>query len=154
MTFSCALYHSEYYSKAHFILCLSRPRLNSNQSIPISAIIEISAKGFTLRVKVEIENVFLNLPFYGPCLAPRQKDTYQVGRPIPNLQPFGAMLLQYNIVVLMKSTLLIKVNLKPNTLSSPFSFHLSSFFVSLLVELLYLFVNDEKGFFFLHGIWP
>jgi hypothetical protein len=71
MTFSCALYHSEYYSKAHFILCLSRPRLNSNQSIPISAIIEISAKGFTLRVKVEIENVFLNLPFYGPCLAPR-----------------------------------------------------------------------------------
>jgi hypothetical protein len=58
------------------------------------------------------------------------------------------MLLQYNIVVLMKSTLLIKVNPKPNTLSSPFSFHLSSFFVSLLVELLYLFVNDRKGFLF------
>ncbi len=32
------------------------------------------------------------------CLAPRHKDTYQVGRPIPNLQPLGAMLLQYNIV--------------------------------------------------------
>jgi hypothetical protein len=73
----------------------------------------------------------------------------KVGDQFPICKPLGAMLLQYNIVILMKSTLLIKVNPKPNILSSPFSFHLSSFFfVSLLVELLHLFVNDRKGFFF------
>jgi hypothetical protein len=72
----------------------------------------------------------------------------KLGDQFPICNPWGQCCLQYNIVVLMKSTLLIKVNPKPNTLSSPFSFHLSSFFVSLLVELLYLFVNDRKDFLF------
>jgi hypothetical protein len=45
--------------------------LNSNQSIPIGAIVEISPKGFTLRVKVEKDNIFKNLPLLWPLLGPK-----------------------------------------------------------------------------------
>ncbi len=38
-------------------------------SIPIGAITEISPKGSTIGVKVEKNKI--NLPFYGPNLAPR-----------------------------------------------------------------------------------
>ncbi len=55
-------------------------------SIPIGAITEISPKGSTIGVKVEKNKI--NLPFYGPNLAPRQKkDTYKLRRPICN--PWG-----------------------------------------------------------------
>jgi len=42
-------------------------------SIPIGAIVEISLKVFTLGDKVEKENNFFNLPFYGLDLTSRQK---------------------------------------------------------------------------------
>jgi hypothetical protein len=62
---------------------VSRPRLDSNQALPIGAIIEISPKGFTLGVKAENKNNFFNLSLYGLDLASRhKKDTFQLGRSI------------------------------------------------------------------------
>jgi hypothetical protein len=62
-------------------------------SIPIAAIVEISLKGFTLGDKVEKEDNFLNLPFYGPDLTSRQKKRFLLTW-VANLQPLGPMLLQ------------------------------------------------------------
>jgi hypothetical protein len=60
--------------------------------------VEISPKGFTFGVKVEIEKIFsvcfkllINAEFYGLVLAPRaeEKDTIEFGKPICN--PLGPM---------------------------------------------------------------
>jgi hypothetical protein len=59
-------------SKARFTLGV-KPNLELKSSIPIGAITEISPKGFTLVIKVEKENIFKNLIFYGPDFVSRQK---------------------------------------------------------------------------------
>jgi hypothetical protein len=67
--------------------------LNSKSSIPIGAKVEISPKGFTLRVTAEIEKIFsicpkllMNAELYGLVLAPRLK-TRIPSKPICN--PWG-----------------------------------------------------------------
>jgi hypothetical protein len=55
-------------SKAHFTLGV-KVMVELKSSIPIGAITEISPKGSTIGVKVEKNKI--NLPFYGPNLAPR-----------------------------------------------------------------------------------
>jgi len=85
-----------------------------------------------------------NLPFYGLVLALRLKnDTYQFRRLICN--PWDQC---YNNKILYfwwNPHCRIKLNPKPNPLSSPSLFHLSPF-CYFLIKLLCLFMNDGKSF--------
>jgi hypothetical protein len=66
-------------------------------SIPIGAKAEISPKGFTLRVKAELEKIFsicpkllINAELYGLVLAPRlEKGYHRIWE--TNVQPLGPM---------------------------------------------------------------
>jgi hypothetical protein len=69
-------------------------QLKSN--IPIGAKVEISPKGFTLRIKAEIEKIFstcpkllMNAELYGLVLAPRLKKGYHRIWEEPNCNPWG-----------------------------------------------------------------
>jgi len=71
-------------NKAHFTLGV-KAKVGFKSRIPIGAITEITPKGFTLGVKAEKENIFLNLSIYDLDLASRhKKDTFQLGRSICN----------------------------------------------------------------------
>jgi hypothetical protein len=74
-------------SKARFTLGV-KPKVELKSSIPIGAITETSPIGFTLVIKVEKENIFFNLVFYGPDFVSRQKKRY-VSTWEANLQPLG-----------------------------------------------------------------
>jgi hypothetical protein len=70
-------------------------QLKSN--IPIDAKVEISLKGFTLRIKAEIEKNFstcpkllINAELYGLVLAPRLKKRYHSIWEEPICNPLGA----------------------------------------------------------------
>ncbi len=78
-----------------------RPKVQLKSSIPTGAKVEMSHKGFTLRVEVEIEKIFsicpkllVNSELYGLVLAPRLKKEYH---PIweVNLQPLEANVLAF-----------------------------------------------------------
>jgi hypothetical protein len=72
-------------------------------SIHVGAFIEISPKGFTLKVKVETLKKTCNPTLYGVVLAPRVEiDTYQLGRPICNS---WSQCYNNKLNFLMKSTL-------------------------------------------------
>ncbi len=69
-------------------------QLKSN--IPIGAKVEISPKGFTLRIKAEIEKTFstcpklrINAELYGLVLAPRMKKGYHQIWEEPICNPWG-----------------------------------------------------------------
>ncbi len=72
-----------------------KPKVQLKSNIPIDAKVEISLKGFTLGVKVELEKIFsicpnllINVELYNIVLAPRlKKDNNQFGQRICN--PLG-----------------------------------------------------------------
>jgi hypothetical protein len=115
-------------------------KVELKSSLCIGAIIEISLKSFTLGVKARKKNNFFNLSLYGLDLTQRQKKyTYQVGS--PNCNPWGQCCYNYILLFWWNSHLNIKVNPKPNLISS------TSLVSSPLIELLCLFVNDGRSFY-------
>jgi hypothetical protein len=62
-----------------------KAKVELKPSILIGVIPQISSIGFTLGVKVEKENNFLDLSLYGPDLAQRQKKRYLSTWEGPNL---------------------------------------------------------------------
>ncbi len=84
------------YTKAHFTQGV-KANVQLKSSIPIGAKVDIGRKGFTLRVKAEIEKIFsicfkllINAKLYGLVLAPRLSKGYH-GIWEANLQPLGPM---------------------------------------------------------------
>jgi hypothetical protein len=86
--------------KAHFTLRV-RADVQPKSSIPIGGKVEISPKGFTLGIKVELEKIFsifpkllINDELYGFVLAPSlEKGYHGIWRPICN--PLGPTLQQF-----------------------------------------------------------
>jgi hypothetical protein len=84
------------YTKAHFTQGV-KANVQLKSSICIGAKVEIGHKGFTLRVKAEIEKIFSicpkllrNAELYGLVLAPRLNKEYH-GIWEANLPPLGPM---------------------------------------------------------------
>jgi hypothetical protein len=84
------------HTKAHFIQGV-KANVQLKSSIPIGAKVEIGHKGFTLRVKAEIEKInsicpklLISAEVYGLVLAPRLNKGYH-GIWEANLQPLGPM---------------------------------------------------------------